>query len=75
MDKKDVLEILDQVRANHRKLNACEGPHEFVIDNPEEQLLRQRYRCTRCGGHIECRLYFWYKRGLEHGLIEGRKAK
>ena len=75
MDKKDVQGIFEEVRANRIKLDGCAGPHEFVVDNPEEKPWRQKYRCTLCGGTLERHLYFWYKRGLEHGLIEGRKAK
>jgi hypothetical protein len=62
--------ILAEVRANLKRLDECEGPHEFelVLDTASEA--RKKHRCRKCGGTIDSTRRAWYDRGLEHGRRE-----
>lgn len=58
--------ILDEVKANLAKLEACPGPHDFIAMEPEK-VLTGRHRCSICGGEISLQARNWYARGLAHG--------
>jgi hypothetical protein len=60
--------IWEQVKANHAKLDACEG-HEFspvakYPDRPDHAL--KDYVCTKCGGRIDAIAHHWYQMGMKH---------
>lgn len=67
--KPEMLAIWEQVKANHAKLEACVGPHDFIslIDKP------RYYICTKCGGELESINVQWYRDGLDHGRMEPRR--
>lgn len=61
--------ILQEVRANQARLDACQGPHDFgPIDSSN---LPRTYRCSKCGGTVSTVHAIWYKKGLEHGRRQG----
>jgi hypothetical protein len=66
-DKETLDEIWKQVKINHKKLDNCDGPHEFEPMQHKDGELVRRYRCKKCGGEIDAIHHIWYKRGFEHG--------
>lgn len=72
MDKEKIREIVRQVQENHKRLRACPGPHDFVLEGESEPmtLANRKYRCTRCNGTIDSMAYSWYTKGLDHGRKE-----
>ena len=67
MDKNAIDKIMERVVKNLDKLDACEGPHEFVSIESSETAKFSRLKCTKCGGTIDSSNAIWYNRGLEHG--------
>lgn len=60
-------EILAHIVENQRKLDNCEGPHDFrpVVN-------ARKYSCHRCGGELDVPSYHWYYTGLKHGRQQTR---
>jgi hypothetical protein len=54
-------DVLQQVQANHAKLNGCER-HDFDPIEPVKPLM-QRYRCMHCGGEIDHHAWYWHQLG------------
>lgn len=67
MNRADVDEIFREVKANHAKLNACPGPHEFTIEYRKIGPMVRDWECAKCHGHVENLYKMWYERGLAHG--------
>jgi len=68
ISKDDTRKIFEEVKANHARLKACAGPHEF-IDDPVDgrpQVVWKK-KCTRCGGTVDRIHAAWYEDGLRHG--------
>lgn len=63
LPRAEVKSIFSEVKANLAALEAC-PKHQFEDVTPEE-LLRKKFRCTRCGGTIGRQEYNWYQRGLK----------
>lgn len=61
-------ELMQAVKANHAKLDACPG-HDFV-QTPDSRPLRSRFACSRCGGTVDGVAWLWYQRGVEHGKAQ-----
>lgn len=57
-----MVEIWEQVKANHAKLNACPW-HEFEAVPMSEAGLKRRYRCIHCGGEIDQHAHHWHEQG------------
>lgn len=54
----------DAVR-NAKKLEKCEGPHDFTdVEVTSGQVF---YRCTKCAGRVSAVARLWYQNGLKHG--------
>jgi hypothetical protein len=70
ISREESLAIWERVKANHKALDSCDGPHDFrPVDDATDgrhQLLR-KHRCVKCGGTIEHSDLHWYMRGLKHG--------
>lgn len=64
--KKEIKQIWENVKANHKRLDECEGPHEFELVG-EDRPLKSKYRCRKCKGELDRINHGWYQRGLEHG--------
>lgn len=62
-------QILDEVKANIARLEACPGPHDFV-PMQTRPAPRVRMQCTRCGGEVDSVNYAWYMRGRRHAAGE-----
>lgn len=62
--KIDYDRIMQEVKDNHKKLDNCKSPHDFIKKTEE---LFPKYVCKKCGGEIEHGEYYWYKLGLKHG--------
>lgn len=60
--------ILANVKANHKKLDECIGPHYF---KREDDKPLSKYICSKCGGHVDA----IYKDAYDTGLIHGRKVQ
>jgi hypothetical protein len=66
MNRAESLKLLEWVKANQRKLEAC-PKHDFQsIEDPRRMLLSRR-RCTNCGGEVDPLCAYWYETGLQHG--------
>lgn len=61
--REDSIKILQEVRANHKALESCPGPHDF---QPRADK-RYRFTCTICGGEIDGSDKWHYDQGLAHG--------
>ena len=72
MDKETVQQIWKDVKANHKKLDGCKGPHDFRPLPIEGKTLIRDYLCSKCGGKLEAIHKLWYERGLEHGRKEAK---
>jgi predicted SprT family Zn-dependent metalloprotease len=59
--------IMEQVHANHDRLDGCPG-HDFSPIGPAR--LGRKYRCIHCGGEIDSHAYYWH--GV--GMRDGRKS-
>lgn len=69
----DTKKLLEEVRKNQAKLEACDG-HEFSV--PLNRLTKERleapslfcdWECVHCGGVVDGPSKRWYDRGLAHG--------
>lgn len=65
--REESLKIWEQVKANHKKLAECEGPHDFTIEARKVGTLVREWGCTKCGGTVESTHRAWYLDGLRHG--------
>lgn len=63
----DMLEIWEEVKANHLRLDGCRR-HDF---RPEVSGAGAaiRYRCQACDGVINASAQLWYQRGLAHAKV------
>jgi hypothetical protein len=66
MTDDDAKKLWDNVKANGRALDNCEGPHRFEPTVPTVKLGRV-YRCAKCGGEADSIAVRWYEMGLRHG--------
>lgn len=58
-------DILSNVKANIKRLELCEGPHDF---KPQvEKKMFHKYTCTKCNGEVSADSVHWYSEGLKHG--------
>lgn len=66
LSRQSMLEIHENVKANHAKLDGCSG-HDFsLMPDP-----RQRKRlCTVCGGEVDVVSALWYERGSRDALAK-----
>jgi len=65
--KETVKSIWEEVKENHKKLDACPGPHKFTIPFRSSGELIRDWSCELCGGHISSSDKSWYEKGLNHG--------
>jgi len=66
MSEEAAHEILRDVKANHKLLDECVGPHDFQrVDGT----MPMKFRCSKCGGTVSASLAMWYKKGLQHGRV------
>lgn len=66
----DYKAILEDVKANFAKLDACPvhdfEPFEFIGDGK----LVRKHRCKKCGGLLDSLMARWYQKGLAHSRRE-----
>lgn len=69
MTKEEAEALLDQVKANKARLDACVGSHSFRQMPMHTGVLFKLLgeRCSKCGGEVGTSEALWYKRGLAHG--------
>lgn len=65
---KDLKDIWEDVKENHRKLDSCPGPHDFVVKNPEARRMNQRMVCRKCKGEMTVLDANLYLKGVAHGV-------
>lgn len=70
ISKPEMNAIWEQVKANHKRLDECVGPHVFTREVSRTGKLVRRWACERCGGEIETVDKSWYEMGLKHGRQE-----
>lgn len=58
--------LLEEIRANQVRLEACLGPHDFVVCETLGSIPR-RYQCQKCQGTADPTFVSGYKKGLAHG--------
>ncbi|KKN18695.1 hypothetical protein LCGC14_0953110 [marine sediment metagenome] len=66
----EVDRIFEEVKANHAKLDACDG-HDFEPCERIGELVRS-YKCMRCFGVLDAVNRRWYECGRVHGA-QGRQ--
>lgn len=59
MTPAQVLEIFNNVKQNHKRLEECTKPHDF-----QPITGARKYKCTKCNGEIDTTHYYWYYQGL-----------
>jgi len=64
--------IMAEVRENIRKLDSCKL-HDFSIDlTPGRPIsMGMKWKCSKCGGEVDCTKKKWYELGLTHMATEG----
>ena len=63
-----MLALWEDVKANHRALEACVGPHDFTQMPAEaRRSASPRFKCGKCAGVVDNHAHHWYKLGLKHG--------
>ena len=67
LSQDDLKDIWAKVQENHRILDLCVGPHEFLSITPDPKKLDKKFQCTKCGGVITSSDLFWYNHGVGHG--------
>ena len=67
VDKETAQQIWQAVKANKKRLDNCNGPHDFQPIHEDGKKLVRDYRCSKCGGKIDAIHKIWYCEGLEHG--------
>jgi hypothetical protein len=69
LEHKEMMKIWEDVKANHKRLRECVGPHDFVEASYVVEALgiTRKYRCLKCDGIIDAIACDWYKLGLKHG--------
>lgn len=76
MTTQDNQKLFELIQLNHKKLDSCSKPHEFLIcldrrtrqplENPTpQQQFGARWRCSKCGGDVDSVVRLWYNRGLK----------
>jgi hypothetical protein len=69
--KEQIKQIWEGVKANHKILDDCPGPHDF---QRSEQRFSD-YKCSKCGGKVGSSDYYWYAKGLQDGqIVEQQRA-
>jgi len=58
--------IWEEVKENKRRLDSCEGVHDFSIDIDPEKNHNKRTQCTKCKGYVWPGNLYWYNKGVEH---------
>lgn len=68
--------LWEEVKANHARLSACEGPHDWEVDPSDTyhklDSLKKR-RCKKCGGVMDSIHALIYSQGVEHGRKDARQ--
>lgn len=64
IQRHELLEIWERVKANQAVLNACRR-HDFV-EIPSDKVFHVKYRCRTCGGEADRHAVIWYRQGLAH---------
>lgn len=57
--------ILQEVRENHARLQAC-PLHNFQPVGDPRRPLGMKYECIACRGWVDASAKLWYERGLAH---------
>lgn len=67
----DMQKIWEEVKANHKALNECPGPHDFVSMGAAGEFVKpnSKFRCTKCNGTVDHHAYHWYTLGMKHGKL------
>jgi len=69
LSRAELVTIAARVKANGLALTNC-AAHDFALIEPA-QPLRNRYRCSRCGGEVDGISHLWFERGRQQGRAEG----
>lgn len=70
ISRADMDGIWQEVKANHARLEACAGPHDFSVPHRTVGTLVRDWACSKCGGHVESTHRSWYETGLKHARQE-----
>ena len=62
--QKEVNEIWEQMKANHKRLNSCKGHRFGQID--VKNIRTRRVKCQRCGGFMSVIDIGIYQKGYAH---------
>jgi rubrerythrin len=70
LGKGEAKKIFEEVKENQKRLEGCEAPHEFSLEDPAKPL-RSKWVCRKCGGKVQHGDHHWYALGLAHGKRAG----
>ncbi|QGF21774.1 putative sigma-factor [Bacillus phage vB_BcM_Sam46] len=70
-DNISMQNIWEQVKENDAKLRKCQQ-HDFSIDLEPGSTWNKKWKCTKCGGHVQNQAKYWYEMGVTHE--KARKA-
>lgn len=62
ISKKEVRAIFEEVKRNHKLLDGCIRPHDFIAFGKGPM---RNERCTRCNGVVSSSAANYYKQGLK----------
>jgi hypothetical protein len=75
--REEAKQLMEEIKENHRKLAACEGPHDFRPSPSQnypavmrDKGMSDRWTCMRCHGWVYHEAHLWYERGRAHGQKE-----
>lgn len=66
MERKTAVELWELVKANRKRLDTCERPHNF-LPIPGARPMLTPHRCTKCLGEVDSIQAAYYRDGLEDG--------
>jgi len=64
--KFNIKEIWKKVKENRKRLDSCEGIHNFTNDK-DGKIVPRYSTCTKCKGELDPIHVNWYIKGVEHG--------
>lgn len=63
LSESEVAGIWEDVKANQKKLEECDHPHDFAI---KSHGVKRNATCRKCGGNVAASQARWYLDGLKH---------
>lgn len=62
----EIRAIWERVKANRKRLESCDGPHDF--SRRYKRGASTRYQCIKCKGNVDHNQKIWYELGIAHAM-------